>query len=466
MTETGKLDGGETAAFSAVLPGIIAQFAMPGHRSAIDIATKKEAIAWIATHGGGVPSRAERHFRKKGWDISAATFRSWWKKRHELEDAPGHRKRLPGAGRKPLLASVEETLFDLIIERRIRKEKVTRDWIAETALALFEHSGGEAGTFLASENWVTRFMDRFDLTIRRRTNLTTLDDEVLVGRAVAYMEFLELHKPNMDPARVVLMDETALYFEDLRDTTVEQEGARHIVIRSTGFASMRVTLILAVTMSGRKLMPIIVEKGKATFEFVRVGGCLVIRQPKAWVDQDLLLRWLEWTFPSVYDAPGQYLVWDSMRAHIGKRVKAESAKKDVKMCVIPGGLTPYLQAGDVGIYKSFKDKVSEHITEWKHSDAVSYTRGGNPRPPPTETVADWVTRAWNAVSKEVVLRSVYACGFDDDHSEWFIAKHDVYGRLFRQMWARRDGSGAEAQATEEVHEDAISLALDELVIDA
>jgi hypothetical protein len=43
-----------------------------------------------------------------------------------------------------------------------------------------------------------------------------------------------------------------------------------------------------------------------------------------------------------------------------------------------------------------------------------------------ETVADWVSTAWNAVPEEVVLRSIYGSGFDDDHREWFITKHDVY----------------------------------------
>ena len=45
------------------------------------------------------------------------------------------------------------------------------------------------------------------------------------------------------------MDETAVYFEDARNQTVDNTGAWHVVIRSTGFASMRITVILAVTAS-------------------------------------------------------------------------------------------------------------------------------------------------------------------------------------------------------------------------
>ncbi|KAG3134893.1 hypothetical protein PI124_g19101 [Phytophthora idaei] len=107
--------------------------------------------------------------------------------------------------------------------------------------------------------------------------------------------------------------------------------------------------MFSVTLSGKNLPPGIIWKGATTTTFERVGGCLVIQQPKAWVDQDLLLRWLVYTFPMLYDGPGQFLVWDSIRAPIGKRVKAACVKKEVNMCVVPGGLTPYLQAGDVGI---------------------------------------------------------------------------------------------------------------------
>ncbi|EEY60889.1 uncharacterized protein PITG_13649 [Phytophthora infestans T30-4] len=52
------------------------------------------------------------------------------------------------------------------------------------------------------------------------------------------------------------------------------------------------------------------------------------------------------------------LVWDSMSAHISKAIKARCAAKKIEMVVVPGGCTPYLQAGDIGIYKSFKDHMA------------------------------------------------------------------------------------------------------------
>ncbi|GMF41349.1 unnamed protein product [Phytophthora lilii] len=165
---------------------------------------------------------------------------------------------------------------------------------------------------------------------------------------------------------------------------------------------MRVTAVLAVTATGRKLPPLVGWKGaKQDGKIERYGNVYVVNQPKAWVDSALLTRWLDLVFPPIFDTctQGKGLVWDSMRAHISKMVKARCAAKGVQMFVIPGGLTPYVQAGDIGIYKSFKDKLSPIIDSWKKSNAVLYTRGGNPKPPSVETVANV---AWRDVPADVV----------------------------------------------------------------
>lgn len=69
---------------------------------------------------------------------------------------------------------------------------------------------------------------------------------------------------------------------------------------------------------------------------------------------------------------GDAVDWDSMRATIGKEIKQLCAEKDVKMAVIPGGLTPCLQTGDVGIFKYFRDMNSTLINRWKRSDLVLF----------------------------------------------------------------------------------------------
>ncbi|KAG3241671.1 hypothetical protein PI124_g13471 [Phytophthora idaei] len=193
------------------------------------------------------------------------------------------------------------------------------------------------------------------------------------------MEFLSERLGSLDLAHTALMDETAVFFEDPRRQTIDVTGARHVVLKSTGFASMRVTAVLAVSASGRKLPPLIVWKG------ARQDGAI--------------------------ERIGKAVVWDSTRAHTSKVVKARFAKKNVQTLVVPGGLTPYVQAGDIGIYKSFKDKLSSIIDEWKSSDRVEYMKGGNPKQPPVNDVVEWVQSAWKAVPDDVINRSVQAAGF-------------------------------------------------------
>ncbi|POM79074.1 Pogo transposable element with KRAB domainlike putative [Phytophthora palmivora] len=67
------------------------------------------------------------------------------------------------------------------------------------------------------------------------------------------------------------------------------------------------------------------------------------------------------------------------------------------MCVVPGGLTPYLQAGDITIY--------------------------------------WVLRAWRDTEEATVMDSVETAGFANEPTDWLIAKHDVYGAKFRKRWS-------------------------------
>ncbi|KAF1789198.1 hypothetical protein GQ600_10501 [Phytophthora cactorum] len=88
---------------------------MPVRRKSVELCIKRRAIEWIATEVGGVPSRAEAHFRQLGWRISASAFRQWWRNRDEILAGQGNRRRLEGAGRRPVLGEAEDSLAGLPI---------------------------------------------------------------------------------------------------------------------------------------------------------------------------------------------------------------------------------------------------------------------------------------------------------------------------------------------------------------
>ena len=230
------------------------------------------------------------------------------------------------------------------------------------------------------------------------------------------------------------MDETAVYFEDNRTQTVDLVGRKHVVMKSTGFSSMRITAVMSVLADGRKASPLIIHKGKNSNTIKREYGIYSINQDRAWVNQELIISWIDLMFPFFDLSSGKCIIMDSCRAHISDKVKKHCNKRAIKLIIIPGGLIPYLQAGDIGIFREFKDIVSRLINEWKHSDTIEYTRGGNPKSPSHQLVSSWVSLGWNELSISNVRNSIKSAGISTNYQDWHIAKHDIYGNLFREKF--------------------------------
>ncbi|ETM33988.1 hypothetical protein L914_18829 [Phytophthora nicotianae] len=143
----------------------------------------------------------------------------------------GARRRIVGGGRQPLLGAVQDALVDLIYEAVPNKSTKKTP----------------------SDSW------------RQIPGSTTSCPGTI------YRFFLEEHKPKMNRERIILMDETVVYCEDARAYTVDDVGARHVVVRSTGFASLRIT-VMAVTATGKKLPPCLIWKRKYRGSNERLGG--------------------------------------------------------------------------------------------------------------------------------------------------------------------------------------------------
>ncbi len=137
-------------------------------------------------------------------------------------------------------------------------------------------------------------------------------------------------------------------------------------------------------------------------------------------------------------ATGKTLIWDSCRAHIVTNVKQHMNKRGIQQIVIPRRLTLYVQASDLRIYKSFKDKISPIIAAWKIFDEVEHsTCDGNLKLPQVDTIIKWVMTALNQVNESVILNSIKVAGFGNE-TKWHIYKHDVYRSAFRNAWLSRD----------------------------
>ena len=109
----------------------------------------------------------------------------------------------------------------------------------------------------------------------------------------------------------------------------------------------------------------------------KLNNCWTTENKKAYINEEVFVKWIDLLFPKDFFKPDSQtekcLVVDSASAHRSKKVKAHCKKRNIKLVIIPGGLTAYVQAADVCLFKPFKHYLSNQINEWKSSDKVNYT---------------------------------------------------------------------------------------------
>ncbi|KAG6943336.1 hypothetical protein JG688_00017653, partial [Phytophthora aleatoria] len=97
-------------------------------RNAFPLWKKKEVLDWVNTPGEGTPSHAVPYFCER---VDPGPVRRWWCKRDEILGRDPHQQRMAGGGRKKALG-----VLKMIVLRRLKKETVTREWIAIQALQI------------------------------------------------------------------------------------------------------------------------------------------------------------------------------------------------------------------------------------------------------------------------------------------------------------------------------------------
>ena len=161
-------------------------------------------------------------------------------------------------------------------------------------------------------------------------------------------------------------------------------------MKTTGFASMRLTALMVVRADRSTVRPLITFKGAPSRSptFDSKNECWLTKQSFAWVDTDLLKRWLHFVFPPFSSSTkSRIIVWDSCHAHISREVKAYCRGRNIRMVVVPGNMTAYLQQENIAYFKPFKDSLSNLTESWKHNTDVMYRVAGNPPPPSQEAMA-------------------------------------------------------------------------------
>jgi hypothetical protein len=291
--------------------------------------------------------------------VDRKRIREWRKSKEEIIQCQNakaaNRKRLEGAGGKVMSEDLKRTIIQWVFTMRRQGLRVSRKMIRRKATEVFRGvEDASRATFKASRGYLDRFMARGQLCVRRRTTAAQKTPEQMTEKMVSFIQYMERQRAKIGAQsdEIYAMDETAVWFDMLSDTTVNQKGAHSVSVKTTGHEKSRCTVILTATGSGRKLKPYVVffggsRKVKQLNESGYTSGAIATTSTNGWMNDDLTTDYLRRVIGK-FAFQKRILVWDAYRCHISEATKKElKSGYNITTAVIPGGCTKFLQAPDV-----------------------------------------------------------------------------------------------------------------------
>lgn len=304
------------------------------------------------------------------------------------------------------------------------KIKALQNAAADPPIAVDAHEGSSKALYHRINRWLkaNRIGMRMATHVAQNTrfNQDIIDDFVLeCNTTIALYHY--------NPDYIVNMDETNVYFEMKCTSTLSNRGVSTVNISTTG-CTHRCTVLLACTVSGKKLPPYVVFKGgkdktvdRALRRVQHAGGIICAAQESAWVDSDIMCDWSDRVWRPYINGNHSYLMLDHCSAHMTSQCvrKLLSMQTNVSLnrmvsCgpifffklifvifplstpqidYIPAGYTSKLQMLDVGVNAPFK----KHLKEAYLSFRQQQPRDINVRPD-RDTVVEWIATSWNNIT--------------------------------------------------------------------
>lgn len=348
--------------------------------------------------------------------VDEKRIREWKLQEKALsEDRNSKRKRLIGGGRKPLSQEIEEKLLAIIMEMRGEKKRVTRRFIKTKAIELWSEDESR-GVFLASPGWISNFLRRQNLTLRRVTTTGQKVPADCVQKIASFVTFIRHQREKIlyDPSEIYGADETPLWVEPVGDTCIDKIGSKTVPIKTTGHDKVRYTVMLTASAAGKKCKPFLVLKRVRPLPALEKQFPQIIfaYSKNGWMDEPLTIEYLRKVFGGIC-FKRRLFVWDAYRCHKTDNVKKILHRMKIDTAMVPGGCTKYVQPADVSWNKPFKEMMRNFYDAYMTSGDLQYTKAGNPKAPPLEVYCAWVVKAWDSLSEEMIKHSFKACGISN-----------------------------------------------------
>ncbi len=212
-------------------------------RTSYSVEEKLTVIKYAQENGRNA---AANHF-----DLNGSMIGRWVRKNNELEKENKKKKHI-GSGRKALYPEAEKLLYNWIIEQR--KKGLAVNYISvrlqmckilkEPAIKTLYPTGEYE--FQGNLSWISSFMKRFDLSLRRRTKISQKLPEDTEEKLEEFRRFvIRLRMQyNFDLNNIFNMDETPVWFDMAGNMTVNNKGDKTVHIRTTRNDKNHFTVVL------------------------------------------------------------------------------------------------------------------------------------------------------------------------------------------------------------------------------
>lgn len=319
-------------------------------------------------------------------------------------------------GRKPEHQELEARLLEEIDKWMLYGVPLNQQDIIRMARAIMPNF--KDGNLSRMSTWVSTFLAREKIVLRRVTQHGLQQPSNIEAARLDFIDkFMHMREEGgYQEDQILNIDQTGVFFENPRSTTLAHRGARQAPI-ITNKLSVRATAMMTISMSGKKLRPYVVFKGTRgpRSRIARKldelpADCIYSIQPNAWIDVCEMEKYTDSVLgPYIRQFAGRrcLLILDRFSVHQCDRVQQKLTSLGFDLLFIPSGMTGILQPLDIAVNKPFKDHLKSLYTQW----LISQTDTENlllKRPKPTRIhVANWIHESWDAIQHRTIVQAFH-----------------------------------------------------------
>lgn len=331
-------------------------------------------------------------------------------------------------------AAVDKATFTWFCNARSHNIPVTGTILKEKAVMISKSISQET-TFEASHGWLTKFINRNNITWRALSGESAdVDENVVNSWQINLANVCAGYKPE----DIFNIDETGLNYKQIPKKSYVQKGD---TCKGGTNSKIRLTVCLFVNFAGHRENPIVIGSAKRPRSFGRID----IEKT-----HDIIWRHNKSSWMTA-------IIFEEVLRSFNRRMKLQNKNvllfldnaschpkielSNVKLVFLPPKTTSSLQPLDQGIIQCFKLEYRKLQMRHLISNIDSNIMDINPDKLPTITIIDavaWIRIAYDKVKSETIYKCFKKCGFKDDTSianecddSETISEYDFDGQLSR-----------------------------------